>query len=190
MLFEMDKLETWDDKSGDLNVIVETPKGSRNKFDFDPKHGLFDLSKTLPLGMSFPYDFGFVPSTLGGDGDPLDVMVLMDEPAFTGCRVCCQLIGVIEGEQTKAGKTARNDRLIAVAKACKPDNPTRSLKQLPEHLLEEIANFFSAYHALDGQEYKVLGVYGPKRAEKLIAQGAKRFRKQESSNGKAAVKKK
>ena len=73
-------------KDGELcNVIIETPKGSRNKFDYDPEVGLFRLGGVLPLGAVFPFDFGYVPGTLGEDGDPLDVLVLMDEPAFTDC---------------------------------------------------------------------------------------------------------
>src|SRR5205807_404345 len=89
-----------DNDAGVLHVIIETPKGSRNKFKYDPEHGLFKLSGVLPLGAVFPYDFGFVPSTTGGDGDPLDVLVLMDEPAFAGCLVPGRLIGVIEAEQS------------------------------------------------------------------------------------------
>jgi inorganic pyrophosphatase len=104
----------WDSESGCLNVIIETPKASRSKFEYDSKEGLVDLGKVLPKGMSFPCDFGFVPSTRGEDGDPLDVLVVMDEPAFTGCRVRCRLIGVTEEEQTnRPGETVRNDRLVA-----------------------------------------------------------------------------
>ena len=102
--------------SGDLHVIIETPKGSRNKFKYDEAHGLFKLGGVLPAGAVFPFDFGFVPTTLGGDGDPLDVLLLMDEPAFAGCLVAARLIGVIEAAQTEEdGTTERNDRLIAVA---------------------------------------------------------------------------
>ena len=134
-LTDLAHLETWDSKSGCLNVIIETPKGSRNKFEYKPEGGLFELSKVLPKGLSFPYDFGFVPSTKGEDGDLLDVLVLMDEPAFTGCKVRCRLIGVIEAEQTnKHGETVRNDRLIAVADRCENDKGTRSVKQLPNNL--------------------------------------------------------
>jgi inorganic pyrophosphatase len=80
-------------------VVVETPKGSRNKYAFHPDNRVFELKKVLPAGMALPYDFGFLPSTKGGDGDPLDVLVLMDEPAFPGCVLKCRVIGVIEGEQ-------------------------------------------------------------------------------------------
>src|SRR5581483_718248 len=77
-----------------LQVIVETPKGSRNKYKFEPKLGMFVLGKVLPDGMVFPYDFGFVPSTMADDGDPLDVLLLMDEPAFPGCLIESHVIGV------------------------------------------------------------------------------------------------
>src|ERR671939_103970 len=104
-------LAAFDNESEDLNVVIETPKGNRNKFKYDEERGLFKLSGVLPMGAVFPFDFGFIPSTLGGDGDPLDVLVLMDEPAFTGCLVPARLIGVVEAEQTEEGETQRNDRL-------------------------------------------------------------------------------
>src|SRR6204780_704813 len=80
-------------------AIIETPKGCRNKFDYDPDSGLFKLGGLLPEGMMFPFDFGFIPSTLADDGDPFDVMVLMDEPAFPGCLLICRIVGIIQGEQ-------------------------------------------------------------------------------------------
>lgn len=92
-----------------LRVVIETPKGSRNKFAFDADEHIFDLKKVLPSGMTFPYDFGFVPSTLADDGDPVDVLVLMDEPAFPGCVLSCRPIGVIEGEQ---GDRKRGNAMI------------------------------------------------------------------------------
>ena len=99
-----DRLSSFDPETGDLNVIVDTPKGNRNKFVYDEELGLFRLGGVLPAGAVFPYDFGFVPGTLGGDGDPMDALILMDEPAFVGCLVECRLIGVIEAEQTEDGE--------------------------------------------------------------------------------------
>jgi len=96
-----------------LRVVVETPKGSRNKFAFDPDEHIFELKKVLPAGMTFPYDFGFVPSTKADDGDPVDVLVLMDEPAFPGCVLTGRPIGVIEGEQGDKKDKERNDRIVA-----------------------------------------------------------------------------
>ena len=109
----LESLDTFNDE-GDLNVVIETPKGSRNKYNYDEKLGLFKLGGVLPSGASFPFDFGFVPSTVGGDGDPLDVLVLMDEPAFAGCLVSARLVGVIEAEQTERDGEVlvEDDRLL------------------------------------------------------------------------------
>src|SRR5437763_17168890 len=96
-------LTSFDLKTKKLNVIVDTPKGSRNKFKYDAKKGIFKLAGVLPLGASFPFDFGYIPSTKGEDGDQLDVLMLMDEPAFCGCLVPAKLIGVIEAQQTENG---------------------------------------------------------------------------------------
>src|SRR5262245_43048840 len=104
-------------RANSVTVIVETPAGSRNKFKHDPGSGMFKLSKVLPEGMMFPYDFGFVPSTRGEDGDPVDVLVLTDEPTFPGCLLECRLVGVLEAEQEERNqKKKKNPRLIAVAK--------------------------------------------------------------------------
>src|SRR5436853_4263726 len=93
-----------DEKNQIVNAVIETPKANRNKFKYDPKLGIYELSSVLPRGMSFPFDFGFVPSTEAADGDPLDIMLLMDEPAFPGCLVKCRLIGVITALQKEDGK--------------------------------------------------------------------------------------
>src|ERR1700723_3866498 len=100
-----------DTKTNVCRAIIETPKGSRNKFDYDSDSGLFQLGGLLPEGMMFPFDFGFIPSTLGQDGDPLDVMVLMDAPAHVGCLLGVRIIGVITAEQTQDDETEGNDRL-------------------------------------------------------------------------------
>src|SRR5438067_11138112 len=89
-------------------AIIETPKGDRNKFKYDPDSRLFMLGGLLPEGMVFPFDFGFVSSTLGDDGDPLDLLVLMDAPAHVGCRIAVRIVGIINADQTEKGKTGRN----------------------------------------------------------------------------------
>src|ERR1700749_2259694 len=104
-----------DTKKSIGRVIIETPKGGRDKFDYDPETNLFMLAGLLPEGMMFPFDFGFIPSTLGEDGDPLDILVLMDAPAHVGCLIEVRIIGIIEAEQTEDGKTESNDRLLGVA---------------------------------------------------------------------------
>src|SRR5579862_310366 len=95
------KLKTFDPETKDLNVVIETPRGSRNKYDYDPDLGAFKLAHVLAEGLTFPNEFGFVPSTLAEDGDPLDVMVLLDAPTAVGCVLTARLIGVIEGNQTE-----------------------------------------------------------------------------------------
>src|SRR4051794_28861688 len=110
----VERLGPFDDDD-QLNVIVETPMGCRNKYAYDPELGLFQLRKALPEGMVFPFDFGFVPATQGGDGDPLDVLVITEEAAYPGCLIHARLLGVIEAEQKGKGKAERNDRLVAAA---------------------------------------------------------------------------
>jgi inorganic pyrophosphatase len=168
------KLPPVDRKSGDLNVVIDTPKGSRNKFSWDEKLKLFELSGVLPAGAVFPYDFGFIPKTRGGDGDPLDVLVLMDEPAFTGCLVRSRLLGVIEAEQTEKGEKTRNDRLIAVASKSRVHKDLKSITDLNPKLLDEIEHFFISYNEAKGKKFKPLGRYGPERARKLVKRERRR----------------
>lgn len=173
-----ERLSIFDEETGDLNLIVETPKGSRNKYAFDEKTGLFKLKGVLPVGASFPFDFGFIPNTLGGDGDPLDVLVLMDDAAFPGCLAPSRLVGVIEAEQTEVGKTERNDRLIAVAANSRAHKNIKSLNDLNEILVNEIEHFFVSYNKAKGKEFKPLGRFGATKAKRLIAEAEKLYRKQ------------
>ncbi len=172
-LVDPTKLKPVDRKDGTVQVIVETPKGSRNKFAFDPDQGIFALKKVLPAGMVFPYDFGFLPQTIADDGDPIDVLLLMDEPAFTGCAVRAVLIGVIEGEQVDGKKKVRNDRLLAVAEANHMYSNIRKLADLPKKFLDELQDFFVNYHNLEGKKYKLLGCKGVDKALDLIKKARK-----------------
>ena len=167
-------LPAFDPETGTLNAIVETPKGRRNKFKFDERRGLFVLGKVLPAGAVFPFDFGFIPSTRGGDGDPLDVLVLMDEPAFVGCLVPARLVGVVEGEQVEEGETRRNDRLIAVAAKSRSHEDVRSLEDVAANTVHEIEHFFVSYNAAKGKTFTVLGRGGATRARALVRAGERR----------------
>jgi inorganic pyrophosphatase len=171
-----DEATTGTAEGGDklLQVIIETPKGCRNKYGFDAEQKIFVLKAALPSGMSFPYDFGFVPQTLADDGDPLDVLVLMDEPAFPGCALTARLIGVIEGEQIAPKMDpVRNDRLVAVAETTHMYAKFKRLKDMPKQALKEIEQFFVNYHKLQGKKYKLLGIKGEKTALALIAKARK-----------------
>ncbi len=154
-----------------LHVVVETPKGSRNKFAFDPEEHIFVLKKVLPVGMTFPYDFGFVPSTKADDGDPVDVLVLMDEPAFPGCLLSCRPIGVIEGEQGDKKNKERNDRIVAVEQDAHSWADIKTIDDLGKQFERELEEFFVNYHKLSGKQYRVLGVKGPDQARKLVKAG-------------------
>ncbi len=161
-----------------VQVVIETARGARNKMAYDQEIGAFRLKKVLPEGMTFPYDFGFVPSTLADDGDPIDALVLMDEPAAMGCVVNCRIIGAILGEETEGKKSWRNDRLIAVAIPSHTHGDLKRVDDLNATLLEELEQFFVNYQAVEGRKFRVLGCKGPKKARALIAKAARRWRKQ------------
>lgn len=160
-----------------VQVVIETPKGSRNKYSFDPEQKIFTLKKVLPAGMAFPYDFGFIPSTKAEDGDPTDVLVLMDEPAFPGCLLKCRVIGIIEGEQGKKKKCERNDRIIAIEQANHSYARVRHIDQLGKHFLKELQEFFVNYHDLQGKKYRILDTKGPKEARRRIEHGIRAARR-------------
>ncbi|UOQ53412.1 inorganic diphosphatase [Hymenobacter cellulosivorans] len=170
-------LPAWHQPSGHLHVVIETPKGSRNKFAYDPETQLFKLKGTLPEGSSFPYDFGFVPSTLGADGDPLDVLVLMDAPGFAGCLLEARLIGAIEADQTEDGHTERNDRLLAVSASSRQHQHIREITDLTPQLLHEIEHFFKSYNEAAGRGFQPVRRAGAKRAHTLVEKAQKEFGK-------------
>jgi inorganic pyrophosphatase len=172
--------------SGHLHVIVETPKGSRNKFSFDEDQDVFRLAGVLPAGTVFPYDFGFVPSTRADDGDPLDVLVLMDEPVPVGCLVLSRVLGVIEAEQTDADDPYRNDRLVAVAVASYGHRQVTALADLPASALEEIEHFFESYNDFKGRQFKVVARSGPERARELVDEAAARCQNESSERDRRA----
>jgi inorganic pyrophosphatase len=166
-----------DRKACQCRAIVETPKGRRNKFNYDPAIESFTLGGLLGEGLSFPFDFGFVPSTLAEDGDPVDVMILMDEPAHVGCVLDVRIIGVIEAEQTEDGKTTPNHRLVAVAIHSYNHEEIKSVSAVNKSILEQVEEFFISYNKCRGRKFRVLGVHGPKRAIKLIEQGMEAYEK-------------
>ena len=167
-------LKPFDKDEADLvTVIIETPKGSRNKYAFDPEERIFALKKVLPAGMAFPYDFGFVPSTKGGDGDPLDVLVLMDEPAFPGCKLTCRIIGVIEGEQGNKKQTERNDRVVAIEDENHSYAHVKRIDDLGKRFERELEEFFVNYHRLSGEQYRILALKGPAAGRRCVKDARK-----------------
>ena len=169
----LSKLKPFDGKSGSINVVIDTPKGCRNKYAFDFDINAYKLKTVLPHGAVFPFDFGSIPSTVAADGDPLDVLVLMDEPAFVGCLVKARLLGVIEAEQTEDGKTERNDRLISVAAESHTHASLKSLQKMDPTLIREIEHFFVSYNKVRGKKFKPTGRKGPPTAKRLIRKQTK-----------------
>src|SRR5690349_2970414 len=140
-------LPTFDRETGDVTVVVETPKGSHNKYRYDPDCRAVRMSAVLGEGLSFPYDFGFVPSTLGGDGDPLDVLLFLDHAVPPGTVVTARLIGVLEVRQREEGERQwkRNDRFFAVATHAHSHQHLKDLADLRPHLVDEVESFFTHY---------------------------------------------
>lgn len=167
-LADPSRLKPFDESKKFLRVVIETPKGSRNKFAFNAEEQIFELKKVLPAGMEFPYDFGFVPSTLAPDGDPVDVLVLMDEPAFPGCVLLGRLVGAIEGEQHAKNHKERNDRIIVVEQDAHRFASIESVDDLGKQFSQELEEFFVNYHRLSREEYRVLRMADPDRARKLV----------------------
>ena len=168
------RLKPFDRKSGNLNVVIDTPKGSRNKYAFDFKIDAYKLKAVLPHGTVFPFDFGSIPGTVAEDGDPLDVLVLMDEPAFVACLVEVRLLGVIEAEQTEGGKTERNDRVIAVAAKSHTHGSLKSLRKVDPKLIDEIEHFFVSYNDARGKKFKPKARKGPAAARRLVEKQTKK----------------
>lgn len=165
-----------DRDSGDLNIVVETPKGSRNKYKYDASQGVMRLGATAAEGLAFPYDFGFFPSTRGEDGDPLDVLVFLDSAVPSGCVVTARPIGVLEVEQKEQRKPwKRNDRYFAVASHGRTYQRLKRLGYLQPDVLPQIEAFFTQYAGQNGKTLRIVRRSGPRRARQLLQIGAKAF---------------
>ena len=162
-----------DTKKATCRAIIETQKGCRNKFDYDSETNLFTLGGLLPEGMMFPFDFGFIPSTLGEDGDPLDILVLMDAPAHPGCLIDVRVIGIITAEQSENGKTEANDRLVGVAVHSYQHEDLETIDDVSKTLLSQVEEFFISYNKQRGKKFKVTGTGGPKKALSFLKTGIK-----------------
>jgi inorganic pyrophosphatase len=151
-----------------VDIIIETPKGSREKYKYDEDHRLFRLHKTLHASLSFPYDFGFIPKTKGEDGDPIDVMIISEFQSFPGCVMDCRIIGCIKAEQSADGKMIRNDRFLAVPEPSVIYENVLSIQDLSPTILIEIVSFFTTYMQLEGKEFLLLGNLDALQATALL----------------------
>jgi inorganic pyrophosphatase len=164
---QFDDLPSCQPGSDRVHVVIDTPAGSRNKYKFDAKLGIFRLSRVLPAGLVFPHDFGSVPGTRAADGDPLDVLVLGLPPTFPGCLITARLIGVLRARQVEHGKSIRNDRLIGVGETPVNVSPLRTLEDIEPGRLNDIVRFFETYNAAQSRTFKVTG-----RGDRQAAQAA------------------
>jgi len=162
-------------EGGDVHVVIETPRGSRAKIAFDPKLEAFTLKKSLLVGLTYPHDWGFVPSTRGDDGDPLDIMVIHDATTFPGVVLTCRIIGVLQVEQKSKAKVERNDRLFAVPRQSHSELGLHDVMELSKPMQEELEKFFIATDELEDKKLTVIGWKGPKAALRSIKDGAKDF---------------
>jgi inorganic pyrophosphatase len=171
------ELPALDPDTGLVRVVIDTPKGSRNKYKFDARLGLLKLSRILPAGMSFPHDFGSIPSTCAEDGDALDVMVLSEAPLFPGCLVYVHLIGVLKAVQKEGRKTIRNDRLLATIETPVNKPAITRLEQLDSQRLRDIEHFLSSYNRAQGREFRITGRGGARQAQKMFRDAVREFAK-------------
>ena len=151
-----------------MDIIIETPKGSSEKFKYDKDLQLFRLLKILPSGLVFHFDFGFIPGTKGEDGDPLDVLVISEFKGFPGCVMDCRLIGCIEAEQLHGGTQLRNDRFLAVPEQSRVFENAISIEDIPFTLITEIESFFINYMHGEGKEFHLLGNLNASQANSLL----------------------
>jgi inorganic pyrophosphatase len=160
---------TFTEDQSKIYAVIETPQGSRNKYDYNEEQDFFELKKVLPAGTSFPVDFGFIPHTLGEDGDPIDVLVIADFPFFTGCIVECRVVGVLTANQKEKGKKEiRNDRIIAIAAESLNYSEIRAIKDISENLIDEIVHFFKYYNKMEEKKFRVLSKGNKNMALDLI----------------------
>ena len=158
------------DESGAVRVVIESPRGSRVKLKYSPGLGAFTLSRPLAIGVTYPYDWGFVPGTQADDGDPLDAMVLLDAPTFPGVVVCCRPLAVLEVEQNaRDGGRQRNDRIIATATAARRPYP-----ELTPRVCDELEAFFHAVTLLERKDLRILGWKDAEAAEALVDRTSRR----------------
>jgi inorganic pyrophosphatase len=154
---------------GGFHVVVETPRGAQFKLKLDPGLGVLTLKRPLPLGFTWPYDFGFVPSTRAPDGDPVDALIVWDASSPPGLVVACRALGVLQLDQRgDDGRRVRNDRIVAVPLRFERGLSLRSVDDLPARVKDELAHFSTSSAYFEGKDVRMLGWGGPEAGEALI----------------------
>jgi inorganic pyrophosphatase len=165
------KLPTWADKQH-VYAVVETPRGSRPRLAFDSKLRAFTLAKPLLVGLTYPYDWGFIPSTEAEDGDPLDVLIIHDAATYPGLVLRCKPIGILELVQIQKGKKERNDRVFVIPDRSPFEGDLQDIRRLPARAIEELERFFEVTDSLERKKLKFLGWRSPAKAIEMIKRHA------------------
>ena len=157
-----------------VNVFIEIPKGHRNKYEYDKKTGLIKLDRVLYSPFHYPYDYGFIPRTYCEDGDPLDAFVIMDEPTYPGVLIEARPIGMLE--MIDSGD--KDEKIICVPAEDPRFKDIKDIKDIPEHILKEIAHFFEHYKDLQGKKTEIIGWKGAEDAKKKILEAIELYKKE------------
>ncbi len=147
-----------------IEVVVEIPRGSRNKYEWDPQAGVFRLDRVLSSAVFYNFDYGFVPDTHADDGDPTDTLLLIDEPTFTGCHVWARPVGLLEMRDEQGG----DFKILCVAVGDPHQAHVKRLSQVRPHRLVEIENFFQTYKLLEDKTVEVIGWHDADRAREVL----------------------
>ena len=158
-----------------FNAVIEIPRGSRNKYEYDEEFNIFRLDRTLASPMHYPTAYGFVPSTLYKDGDPVDVMVLIEEATFVGCLIEVRALGVMR--MLDNGK--QDDKILAVPVGDQHFTHYSTLEHMKPHTLEEIKYFYSHYKNLEGLETEFMGWSGCEYASEILLESITRYRERQ-----------
>ncbi len=160
-----------------VNAVIEIPLGESNKYEYDKALHVFRLDRTLYSPVHYPGDYGFLPSTLGDDGDPLDVLVLVDQPSFPGCLIEVRPIGVME----MVDQHSSDQKVLAVGVHNPRYREVRNYSDVYEHVLTEISHFYSIYKELEGKRAQALGWRDCATAHRVIMEAHERFRTQQKA---------
>lgn len=172
------------DEAGRVRVVVEVPRGSGLKLKYDDVLGIFTWSRALPLGVVYPYDFGFLPQTLAGDGDALDALVLAEVASYPGVVVPARVIGALRVEQMRDGQPIkRNDRIVAVPVNAHRWSEVRDIGDVAQRLLDELQAFFAASLALTGKNVRFCGWADAAEAERLLADAHRSYQAKQVHRG-------
>jgi inorganic pyrophosphatase len=155
-----------------IYAVIEVPKGSRNKYEYSKAAGVIKLDRVLYSPLHYPGDYGFIPQSYYGDGDPLDVLVMMNEPTFPGCVIVARPIGMLK----MVDKGEHDDKILAVPATDPQFDEIHDISDLPRHFPKEVEHFFLVYKQLQGTSVETQGWVGAEEAKKAIQKGLQMYR--------------